>query len=312
MPELAAKEIMLKASLPIHVAFALDRRFLGYTAVAAASAAIATNNLHVHVLHGDDLGDGADRLTTLIEHYGGTPHFYAVDQARLANMPVSGHVTLATYFRLSIAELLPKHVSKVIYLDGDLIVRRSLDELYGFSTGDYGIAAVPEPHAHAINRLGLLSGSPYLNAGVLLLDVDRWRQGSYTSQLCEAALAMSSRLQFWDQDLLALFFQNKWAFLPTHWNVHHRYFFGENRLPLPTDEPAIVHFSGAGLKPPDYRVLHPYADEFWSFAKLVGRFGLNPQTNAGWKLWGRQFRLWRSQLSGESHAKYEQNSRIAS
>jgi lipopolysaccharide biosynthesis glycosyltransferase len=278
---------------PVHVAFALDKPFLGYTAIAAASAAVATPHLNIHVLHAGDLGRGADNLARLIEHHGATASFHSVDLAKLSGLPVSGHVSVATYYRLSIADLLPRQVSKVIYLDGDLIVRRSLDELYAFDASQTGIAAVPEPHENANERLGIPADADYFNAGVLVIDLDFWRQSALTERLYKIAAHEKARLQFWDQDLLALYLQGNFTPLPSHWNVHHRYFFGDKRLPWPHDEPAIVHFSGSGLKPPDYKVLHPYASEFWSYARQVSAFGFKIQDATSLKLWARRFRFWR-------------------
>lgn len=286
--------IMPPYSSPVHVVFALDKPFLGYSAIAAASAAAATTHLHIHVLHAGDLGQGADNLARLMEHHGARAAFHKVDPTKLSDLPVSGHVSLATYYRLCIADLLPTQVSKVIYLDGDLIVRKSLAELYAFDAAQTGIAAVPEPHESANERLGIPTEADYFNAGVLVIDLDFWRQNDLTARLYKIANREKTRLRFWDQDLLALYLQGKFTRLPSHWNVHHRYFFGDNRLPWPTVDPAIVHFSGSGLKPPDYKVLHPYASEFWSYARQVSAFGFKLQDATSLKLWARRFRFWRT------------------
>ncbi|MCR4624161.1 MAG: glycosyltransferase family 8 protein, partial [Alphaproteobacteria bacterium] len=39
------------------------------------------------------------------------------------------YTTVTTYYRLRIVDILPRNVSKALYLDGDIIVERDLKEL---------------------------------------------------------------------------------------------------------------------------------------------------------------------------------------
>lgn len=79
--------------------------------------------------------------------------------------------------RLLLAELLPKKLDKVLYLDGYTIIRGSLKELYNIDMKDKSVAASIEPtiDKKRKNSLNLL-GFPYYNAGVLLVDLVNWRK----------------------------------------------------------------------------------------------------------------------------------------
>ena len=258
----------------MHFAFAIDVEFVPYATVAIRSLLNhAGDKIHLHFLHEPGWQTAAKPLLSMLDDEGVAFSLHCVDADRLSHLPITDHVSVATYYRLCIAELLPESVTRVIYLDADLIVRKSPMELWNAARHPSGVAAVPEPNASS-QRLGFDAEVPYLNAGVLVIDLDTWRANRVTERLFEIASVNLDRLKFWDQDVLALYLAGEWTHLSAAWNLNHRYFFGDNRLPMPSAEPAIVHFSGAGLKPWNHGVEHPFAEEFWELLQSVQRYGI--------------------------------------
>lgn len=254
---------------PLHVAFSLNANFVNLAAVAIYSAIESTAQpLHIHILHSPGQESSFGPLVRMLDACNTEWTFYPVDLGRFDGLPVNGHVSLETYFRLAMAVLLPTSIDRVIYLDADLVVLSSLKELWESPRHAKGIAAVPEP-GDSVQRLGLPEGSSYLNAGVLVIDLDAWRSEGVTAQLFEIAKENADRLQFWDQDVLAIYLQGDWQHLDARWNYNHRFFFGNHQAPTLT-APAIVHFSGQRLKPWDKKGRrHPYAPRFWELAEQV-------------------------------------------
>ena len=79
--------------------------------------------------------------------------------------------------RLIIDKLLPSDINKVLYLDGDTIVRGSLKELWDINLEDYVLAASAEPTQDRKRRISLgLEYKLYYNAGVLLINLKKWRK----------------------------------------------------------------------------------------------------------------------------------------
>jgi len=56
-------------------------------------------------------------------------------------LKTSGHITLASYYRLLIPELLPIEYSKAIYLDCDLIVNEDIGKLWDIEIGEQYLLA---------------------------------------------------------------------------------------------------------------------------------------------------------------------------
>ena len=76
--------------------------------------------------------------------------FYKIDSSPFRKYPSlkdGERITQATYYRLFLPEILPQSLNKVLYLDGDIIVRDSLEELWKTDIKDCAIAAVNHPEA---------------------------------------------------------------------------------------------------------------------------------------------------------------------
>lgn len=56
--------------------------------------------------------------------------------------PTNENWSKAMYYRLLVADLLPESVEKIIYFDCDIIVTRSLREMWDIDITDYAIAGV--------------------------------------------------------------------------------------------------------------------------------------------------------------------------
>ena len=94
-------------------------------------------------------------------------------------------MTSTTYHRLLLPRLVPREVTRAIWLDCDLLVTTDLVRLWETDLGGCHLLAVRDPvvplvsSRYGIRRwreLGIAPDAPYFNAGVMLLDVDRWRR----------------------------------------------------------------------------------------------------------------------------------------
>lgn len=106
--------------------------------------------------------------------------------------------------RLVLSKLLPSTVERVIYLDGDTMVRGSLIELWETDMGDCILGAAVEPtanHARKIS-LGISDDAPYYNAGVLLINLDRWRENCAEERILSYYKSHEGRLFANDQDAI--------------------------------------------------------------------------------------------------------------
>ena len=150
-------------------------------------------------------------------------------------------------------------VERVLYLDADILVRRSLCELWTYDLGGKTLGAATDigyPMGHReIKRRS------YFNAGVLLIDLSKARLG--IGELMGLAKTMKGA-KFRDQDTLNVYFADAWVPLGLTWNAQglgtyvNRPSSDRDALPLETmNDPNIVHFTGP-VQPSVVEVLNPY------------------------------------------------------
>lgn len=216
----------------------------------------------------EELGKAASHLRQRLPHL----CLLQASSQSLDGFPVNGHATVATYFRLLLPELLPHAVERVIFVDADTVVTASLSELWDIPLQDRMLAAVPE-HRLSCHDHGYRFGE-YFNAGVMLIDLDRWRRSELLSRGREFAIQHPDRLRHWDQDILNHVFAGQWLPLADRWNAC-PHLFGltpgydiavYGRTPAEEEAiaaPGIVHFAGPGrIKPWNALCTHPFRDHY--------------------------------------------------
>jgi lipopolysaccharide biosynthesis glycosyltransferase len=203
--------------------------------------------LDVHVLT-DSMPD-ATKARVLRSVPDGAMHlrWITVDLSQFKHLGLLSHVSSMTYARLLIPHLFPDCVSRLLYLDTDMLVQGDLAELWRVDLGGMPVGAVLDHHVDADLRVQRRTQSDdlptvrnYFNAGVLLFDLAACRR----SPLFENALAYlraHPESTYADQDALNVAFDGRWQEIDTTWNFQNHHVTRIARLPA-SRRPAIVHF----------------------------------------------------------------------
>jgi lipopolysaccharide biosynthesis glycosyltransferase len=217
--------------MELALVFAADEGFARPLAVAMHSALGHLSPrlaVDVYVL---DNGIGAGSRERLERVAGREIRWVRVPAERLVEHRGAEHFTSTSYARLLIPELLPAQVNRAVYLDGDVLVTSDLSPLFELELGDAPFAAVRD---QAI-------GGSYFNAGVLVLDLERWRRTGLAERALAYADAQTQPLFWADQDALNAV-ADDWYELELRWNV-------QANVPEPERDDllrtaAVVHFAG--------------------------------------------------------------------
>ena len=141
--------------------------------------------------------------------------------ARFASLPTQGeNDSHITYLRLLLDSILPQSVSKCVYLDCDVLVCADIAglfsyELHGTLLGAVRDLAFNDASSACRNHLRF-----YFNAGVLLLDMEKWRESKASRRLFHLIATRPEITQgFHDQNLLNECFCDEVCELPLGWNV---------------------------------------------------------------------------------------------
>ncbi len=256
--------------------YAVNRAFLPFALVSMQSVLETQNGeCAFHIVHDGDLDSSLQQeVHRHLNAQGAELSFHSVPDSFPRQFAPHWNWDVSVMYRLALTEILPADMGRVIYLDADTLVRRPLAEMASLDLGEHGLAAVPEDH-DAIERLNLPSDSAYLNSGVLVIDLETWRRNQTSQQLLSLMMQQPERWVFADQCVLATHFAGQWERLSPEYNITHRFTNDDAALPLPADEPFIIHFTGQGNKPWESQREHPYADEFWQVASAVRAAGFD-------------------------------------
>ncbi|MBD5405946.1 glycosyltransferase [bacterium] len=204
-----------------------------------------------------------------------------------------GYITKATYARYLIPTLKPE-LKKCLYLDCDILVRKSLRELYNTDLGDNYVAAVRDgcfDSTSAVEELneyipsdsysGIIAFKKkynidrYFNAGVLLINNEKWKKENITDKLFKATKELHDDLVLNDQDVMNYLFKGKVKFLDIGYNVQECFYFLNinKKLSSVKDEyyksdPVICHFSN-DAKPWNGISSHPFRAEWYHYLKFT-------------------------------------------
>ena len=169
------------------------------------------------------------------------------------------HGNYMSYARLFLKDLLPT-VNRLLVLDSDLLVNCSLTPLWNTDLSPHVLGAISRAtiewslDRYLLPELGLSLNDPHFNAGILLIDLDRWRNEDFTERCLAFLETYRERIQSHDQTVLNFFFSTKFCHLPIQYNI-----------PIDARGPSIannvpegiLHFVGSP-KPWDFggRVIH--------------------------------------------------------
>jgi len=151
-----------------------------------------------------------------------------------------------TYGRLLMPDLIKEN--KALYLDTDLIIETDVLDILKTDMQDFAIAAVPTSallyaleHAFFCDILHLNPTLTVFNAGVLLMNIELWKQNNIKHKLLEIGNTYPNELLSADQALLNAFFAGNFFQLPAKYNVH----WYAASIPAAVADDAIFHFVGS-------------------------------------------------------------------
>ena len=198
----------------IHVAAALDSNYVKYAYVMLTSLfenQSYDTEIHIFLLQSSLAEWEKECLQELVESYGGRLHWLDIDPSVFPqSIPVPRYWSIEAYYRLMLQDILPEEVDRIIYLDIDIIVNKSLDELYNTDFEGMLLCACSEPLSGMLFddlRREMFKdiakdGFIYFNSGVILLNVAEMRQKYHLKDYLETAKKLDYKLVTPDQDLL--------------------------------------------------------------------------------------------------------------
>ena len=180
---------------------------------------------------------------------------------RMYDLGAQGHVTHHAYYRLLIPDLFPS-LSTMLYLDVDIVVIDSIDEMLKTDLSGIGAAVVREPDPHKLGSFGVAPGQ-YFNSGMMLMNLDYWRRHDIGRKALDFAKTHPEAILAWDQCALNVTLLGQVKYLDPKWNCTL-----SNAKNYNCSNPAIVHYTGQ-RKPWSEPWRQPYGVYFVNYSRLT-------------------------------------------
>lgn len=207
------------------VVCATDDKFVQHCCVMLVSLLSNNDDVSIYVLTEGLQPKNQQVIKDEVTDKGGVVHFCIVAPAIIDHFPMPAgvelaHISRATYYRLLIADLLPQEVERVLYLDCDIVINGSIEELWQTPLDNYALSAVLQAgYGSEAVRLGYPIEFGYFNAGVTLMNLRYFREHDITRRLMAYIVSHYHSIKYHDQDTLNAVLYNQTLHLMPQWNM---------------------------------------------------------------------------------------------
>ena len=230
-----------------------------YPTLVSMASALENNNkkeniLIYHLLLSHDFNmEYIEYFESLKENYDFRINYYQIPN-NIFNNVRRWKKTYTVYFKLLIPIIFPDF-ERVIYLDSDTLIFKDLSEMFNLPFNNNYILGYPF-HTPWMVTINHKHPKIYINAGVLLININKIRRDNKDFELIDFTRKYTKRLFFLEQDGINFVYYKKMGLLPLKYGV---YLYGNitdfkkkylyklkikidlNELKKAIDDPSIVH-----------------------------------------------------------------------
>lgn len=200
--------------------------------------------------------------------------FLPFELSLLNGIEDTGKLGMSVYYRLFIPEILAG-VDRVIHLDSDILVRKSIKTLCNWDLQGKVLAATPNyeyPLQQEVTaKLQWPLVRPYFNAGIQVIDTKLWKECNIARNALDFLKTQKHRLSYAEQCALNFAINGNFAQLPPDWNLSRTWWepkVGHQILHITFDDllkaredPSLVHFIGPS-KPWHFSNQNPWKRDY--------------------------------------------------
>lgn len=197
----------------MNIVFSINKNYINLLCINITS--LLENNsdrqINVYILHTELNSWHQKKIKRLEKFYNNLKiHFIYIDKNNFKNFKLNiKYISLETYFRFIIPNILKEN--KCLYLDADTIVIKNLDELYDTDISEYYCAGSDDLFIENIDykkEIGLSAEDLYINAGVILFNLEKMRENKIADLLLHNTEKYSNIIKYQDQDILNITCKN--------------------------------------------------------------------------------------------------------
>ncbi|MDR3137704.1 MAG: glycosyltransferase family 8 protein [Tannerellaceae bacterium] len=247
------------------IVYAGDDKFawiMGVSMLSLMESNGSAERIHFHILDGGIECTNKEKIVAMTGKYGRDCSFYPAKET--VERVMKGHKTprssLSMFSRLFIGQLLPKNLTKVLYLDCDTLVIDSLTELWSMVFEGNILVAVNDCCSNMHRSwVYLKKNQPYLQTGMMLIDMESWRNFGVEEKVSEAIRRLHGVGPYGDQCLLSMVLSDRTKLVHPRYNClisrcvftysqllqwrRPSFFYSKEEVQESVAHPVVIHFA---------------------------------------------------------------------
>jgi lipopolysaccharide biosynthesis glycosyltransferase len=186
-----------------------------------------------------------------------------VSQKIIDELPeISGRLPKEVNLKLFLGDLLPINNEKLLYLDSDTIIKDDISKLINKDMSSHTIAGAQDVSPESIVGLGASLDRRYINAGVLLINLERWRDQNVKKK-CFEFIKTHNPNRNEQTALNAILHQiDSIDVVSLTYNFHPSWHYGEGNIELKS-KLKIIHYWGPSARPWHFENSENEYTEIW-------------------------------------------------
>lgn len=262
--------------MELNIALCTDDRYASHCAVCVASILEnnTADNCRIFILTNGLTEDNLRRFSFLASHYHQQVKVVTIDAEKLDGLQVKDYLPASMYYRFLIPEIVEGE--RCLYMDCDIIVTGGLRELFSVDIENLACGVVEDQCDDDVrlhNRVKMFS--PYFNSGVILMNLDYWRNNDVSNRLIEWIAHYPGILYCPDQDALNVVLEGKVKFMDYRYNFQQG-FYGDlvwiradkwPSIEKARQNPLLIHYT-SGEKPWHKDCRHPRKEDYDHYERL--------------------------------------------
>ena len=279
--------------MELHAVYMSNDGYAPYAGISFTSLFENNKDIEDITIHYLDVGvskENINKLKSIADKYDRNIIFYKInDEEFCKNLGINVSHSHFIYLDLFLHKILPSNIDKVLKLDSDSIITGSLKDLWNEDIEDYCLAAALEIKLnidsanHYKKSLGLKETDPYINAGVLLINLKKFREMNFDSQFVK--YINDNNPVYCDQDTINVILKDKIKIVDLRYNffpelpkigyenvikwTKNQYYYSKKEYLEALDNISFIHFQfGLAGRPWFKNIDLPFSEEFDKYAKL--------------------------------------------
>lgn len=258
------------------------------------------NQITIYIIDNDISNENCEKLYNLVSGFKNANLIFVPfsEWKSKLKLNMSWNISISSYARLFVSDMLPPDTDRVLYVDCDMIICKSLINLWNTCIEGKVLAAVQDSvNPDTKQAIGVDSVTPYFNAGLLLINLKEWRKQDIGEKCLAFIEEHCGNVRHHDQGVLNGILRGDFVKLPVSENlmtIHYFFsqrrtlsyfheqapFYSQNEIDSAKNDPTVLHYTPSFTSRPWVKgCKHPLKNLYWSNLNKTSWKSAKPQKN---------------------------------